>query len=1056
MIMKYLTRLTALLCAILTPLGLFAQSAESPLGSLGGLIVDIENGVPLIGASVSVEGTEITGSTDLDGRFSVSGIPVGNVNVIFSRNGYMSTRVDNVVIVAEEPVSLELGLARATTRTQELSDEGVVELDLFVVEFEEVKTQNMALLLDRQASASVSDAIGSDYLSRLGLGDAAEAMTKVTGASIVDGKYVVIRGLGDRYSNTLLNGSTVPSADPDRRAVQMDQFPSDLLESIVTSKSFTPDQPGSFSGGSVNIKTKSFPEEFFVKLGGSMSYNTNTTKEEVLVTQQGVGLFANGKKDREIGDVAADGIPSLREVRAAASNGDLSAAQELDAITRAFPEGLYPLADSAPANYGLNVSFGDSIEFDDSRKLGYTFSFTSDNSYSHYTDGVETRYNGLSAEGLPTFSQDATGYSSETDFLVNNLNYYTDRYTLDANNQIDTTVVQPLDPYLNDIPFGVTETTHTVSWGAFGKVAYRFSDDHEIGLTLFHNQSAEDEVSRGIGFVNPGSGDGTDQFVEGISVLYTERGITSAQLNGEHFFSDLGDMKVEWQLSSTKSTQDQPDYRTFFWGWDYDEVGIWNSSNNLGGINRLFREMEETRDEFKLDITKPITTDLSLKFGGLYAESEREYRETGFNVSPRGGFENNPSNPFFTEEELVADQVGNVEDLFTEDTIGIDFDAVSDDGSGGFDLTDALEGRTVISQSTALENASNLYDGEGSTQAAYIMGDWKAMDKLRLIGGVRYEKNEMDVTQFFRQEGIDDRFGGFESEDFLPAFSAVYDLRDNMNLRFAYGRTIATPTFKEISPIEIENRFTGTTEQGNPNLTRTLIDNFDLRWEWFLENGQIIAVSAFYKSMEDPIEIVETAGVDLDGDGFNDLFAGNIVPQNVEEATIAGLEFEWRYQLGELIDSLRHFTLSGNLTVVDSEVSVPVDEQAIVDQAFLETERQLTGQSPYIVNFDISYDQPDWGTGVSLSYNYTDDRLFLVNPTKNGGLGNVFEEGRGSLNLNITQQINEGWSVKFSASNLLNPDYRYYYENLNGGSDVLYSLSDRGRTFGVSLSYTFK
>ena len=338
----------------------------------------------------------------------------------------------------------------------------------------------------------------------------------------------------------------------------------------------------------------------------------------------------------------------------------------------------------------------------------------------------------------------------------------------------------------------------------------------------------------------------------------------------------------------------------------------------------------------------------------------------------------------------------------------------------------------------------------------YFMGDWRPLDDWRFIAGARFEKNQMEVEQIFIREGVANKFGGFSSNDVLPAFSAVYDLRENMNLRFAYGRTVALPTFKELSPVEITNRFTGTVEQGNSFLERTLIDNLDLRWEWFLENGQVLAVSAFYKSMEGPIEVVITPGIDLNDDGLDDLFAGNQVPQNVEEGTVYGLEFEWRYDLSNLAESLKNFSVSGNLSFIESEVTVPDEEVAIADDDFIEDERQLSGQSPFLFNFDISYDNPDWGTAIALSYNYTDERLYLVNPTKINGLGNVFETSNESLNLIVTQQIGENWSLKFSAENLLEDDRERYYENLADGEDLIYSFNETGAIFGISVSYTFQ
>ena len=155
--------------------------------------------------------------------------------------------------------------------------EGLEELEEFVLEAKVLKDSRAGLMEHRQRAAGVSDAVGVDDFSGYGLGDAAVALTKVTGVSVTDGKYVVIRGLGDRYANTNLNGSTLPNPDPDQQTVRLDLFPTELLDTIVTAKTFTPDQPGNSSGGSVNMKTKSFPEDFVLKISAEIGYSENAS-----------------------------------------------------------------------------------------------------------------------------------------------------------------------------------------------------------------------------------------------------------------------------------------------------------------------------------------------------------------------------------------------------------------------------------------------------------------------------------------------------------------------------------------------------------------------------------------------------------------------------------------------------------------------------------------------------------------------------------------------------------------------------------------------------------
>lgn len=1020
---------------------LSGQEAGDGYGRISGRVVDAETGQSIPGATVALlEDPVFYGRTDLEGRYAFQDVPSGQYTLRVFKSEYEPYDVTGIEVVPEESARIDVPLPRREAPTEaarapeEPADAGedIFELAAFEVTAEMVRSTEAVLLEKRQRSVSIGDAIGSGAFSRLGLGDAAEAMTKVTGASVVDGKYVFIRGLGDRYSNTLLNGATIPSADPDKRAVQMDQFPSDLLESIVTSKSFTPDQPGSFSGGSVNVQTKSFPDHFFLRAGVSGEYNSNTTGEDIYVTKQGVSWKADGVEDRPRTKVPSDQIPAatgrgLDTATGAALQGDLSVARELDAITRAFPRRFYPLIEEAPPGYGMNLSFGDTIEFKRGSKLGYTVSLTWDRDYAHYEDGIEARW------ATPTeFKDSAQVYTTEPEVL-SKLTWYNEFWGV-----LD-------DPYGSDVPFGVTRSAHSVNWGAFGKVALLPGENHEFSLTLFHNQSAEDEVKHGVGdgFNSSLSG---DTLFEAISVLYTERGVSSAQLNGKHLLTGLKDLEIDWQASLSESTQDQPDYRTLFTAWDYEEQEYKNvNTSDLDPPIRRYREMVEDNEEAKIDFTLPVFEASSIKWGGLVSDSSRDYSEITYNVSPLT-WQGQP------DPELVRG-------IYTDPYIGYDFDkvvAIDNDNDGVVDrynLIPAGQGRHVITRGSS----GNNYVADGAVQALYLMGDFRLYEHWRLITGARWESNEMNVLQLLEQQGVDNRRGGFDADDILPAFSLVYTINDEQNFRFAYGRTIAKPTFKELSPVVIDDSFTGDRFQGNPDLDRTVIDNVDLRWEWFINGLDLVAVSAFYKKMDQPIEVLFFGGQDTNGDGSIDnadlqpFQRGNIVPQNVPEATVYGVEFEWRYSLDRLSGRLAGFSIGGNLSLIESEVDVPADEQLFFDS---DDTRQLVGQSPFLVNFDVAYDNDDWGTYLNLSYNYTDERLSVVNPN-NSGLGDVYERGVGRLGLTWTQRLNGSLKMKIGADNLLDPEFEKYYE-VAGGRDLVYERFQRGITYSISFTYTWE
>ena len=330
-------------------------------GRIAGKILNASTGMSVPSATVTVVAAGGSATTALDGSFVIEDVPAGSRDVTVARDGYQTAQFTGVEVAAGETTRLDAPLNPVA--------EQVVTMEAFSVAAAVVQQSGLGLLLARQKAVAVSDAIASDEIGRLAVSNAAEALGKTPGTSVVDGKYVVIRGLGDRYTNTQMNGTSVPSADPDKRAVQMDQFPSDVIDSITTLKSFTPDQPGAFSGGSVNIKTKSFPEQFFFTVSAKTASNTAVTGEEILGVPGG-GKDWQGRDDGTRGLSAAvpnPMPPSLTTTTAqlAARVGNFGPAEQLDAISKGFHNAtFFPRSRKARPDSGFGVAVGDSISLE--------------------------------------------------------------------------------------------------------------------------------------------------------------------------------------------------------------------------------------------------------------------------------------------------------------------------------------------------------------------------------------------------------------------------------------------------------------------------------------------------------------------------------------------------------------------------------------------------------------------------------------------------------------------------------------------------------------------
>lgn len=263
------TRFKQLIVPIVTLLLLlfpfFVANSQAPSkGRIVGTVVDSETGETILGANVILKGTTLGAATDINGTYVINAEP-GEYTLIVSVLSYAKLSVTGVRVSTEEPIRIDVAMKPEW-----------IEIEEVVVTAKMVQNTEATTLITRQRASAVSDAISMEMISRTGSSNAADAMSRVTGASVTDGKYVFIRGLGERYTSTHLNGNELPSADPDKRTFQLDLFPSNFLQNIVTVKSFTPDKPGNFSGGIVDIGTASFPERFLLRLSSSGSFNSQS------------------------------------------------------------------------------------------------------------------------------------------------------------------------------------------------------------------------------------------------------------------------------------------------------------------------------------------------------------------------------------------------------------------------------------------------------------------------------------------------------------------------------------------------------------------------------------------------------------------------------------------------------------------------------------------------------------------------------------------------------------------------------------------------------------
>lgn len=965
----------AALLLLLSALLAAPPAAAQETGAIAGTIVDDENGETLIGASAVVVGTTTGSAADLDGRYEITGLEPGTYDVRFSYTGFQAQTVEGV----------EVTVGETTTVDATLSSESV-GLDEVTVTAEAARNSEAGLLKSRQKASGVSDAISAETISQSGSSNAADAMEKVTGASVRDGKYVTVRGLGGRYSNTTLNGVELPSSDPEQKAVQFDLFSADLLDNIVTLKTFTPDRPGNFSGGLVDIGTKSFPGDLNVTVSSSVSFSPQVQFSDDFLTYPGGEwdwlAFDDGSRDIPsiLRGVSPGTIPdSPAQADNPGNPQEAALANDLDRFSRSFNGTMAPTRSTAPIDQSYSLSLGNQADLF-GRSLGYVMSLSYSRSSSFYENGETGRYvfRGQDADDLQG------------------------RIVLDDSK-------------------GSTE----VNIGGLANFAYKITPSNEVTLNALYSRSGTSEarLQQGRWFELGLNDENSTLFNRTLE--YTQRDLYSFQLQGEHFLPGLLNSTIEWDGAYAQTQQNQPDLR-FFASTRVvrpaqGDTVYSGSSSGFQDPSRLYRDLDETRASGSADVTIPFNFlpggRGNLKFGGLYSQTDRDFGERFFSF-------NGPE--FASGIRFDGDENA----YFSEANRGI----VGTDSRG-----DYIYGLSVDDQT----NPNNNYTGELNVAAGYLMAEVPITKSLRAIGGVRLETTDLSVVS-------QDSSGAINTTDLLPSLNLVYEIGENMNIRVASTRTLARPTFREIAPFSSFEYILGELFNGNPALERTLITNADVRWEWFTRPGEILAVSGFYKHLENPIERTIL--------GTN----RQIKYVNVPSAQIFGAEFEARTQLDYFGNAFRHFSVGGNLSLVQSSIDIPCEVEGSDGECQrgelavrrtidpdAESTRELQGQSPYLINLNLSYENPDSGTSVGLFFDVFGERLSSVSV---GGTSDVYEQPRPGLDLTISQSFMGAWSVKAKAKNMLGSSYEEVYKF--NDREFVFQQYELGRSFSLGLTYT--
>jgi hypothetical protein len=917
-----------LLAALLLTTGVSArQTQQQSRGTIVGKVVDAETGQPLSGAQVLVVGTSRGSLSGVDGRYTITGVPAGQHSVRVMFLGHGEKVVEGIRVPSGGAVAQDVALTSTAIALAGITVSAAVE-----------RGSVTAALNEQRTAVGVVNATTLDQIAKSPDSDASQAVKRVSGVTVQDGKYVFVRGLGERYTTTSLNGARVPSPEPEKKVVPLDLFPSSLLEAITTSKTFTPDQPGDFSGAQVNLRTRSFPASRVAQLTLSGGYSPTATGQALLGPQttgrEWLAMAAGSRR-----------LPSQLTGTTDFSRLNQS---DINGLIRSMPGGWSPGSITGAPNVSGGLSFGGETATLGQR-IGYIGSLTYSRSQSVKLDELKSRAVPGDASGTP----------------------------------------KPYNPFLG------TTSQSTALWGGLLNLSAYLGGNNKVELNNTYNRTADNSAHLDWGTLEE------FQQVDSVrrtSVGYVERVVRSNQIVGEHQLGERN--KVRWSATSSGVSRTEPNRADLAYGYEFSPTGQRLPLAWLGFIPEAAKRTsgELTEDAFNgtLDYALTLGGDdrpLSLRVGGAYRDVQRDALSLSYNLRALG--------------LSAADRVGTPEQLF--------------DGP----YTQGSAERLTLEPN----NSGGRYSARDRVSAGYALAEIPVGSRIRIVGGARFERWHLDMDAEPVSSGVVKI--ARTDDDVLPSLAVNVKLTDRQSVRLSASQTLSRPEYRELAPISYRDMLGDREVFGDSSLVRTLVQNYDARWEWYPNVNEVLSVAFFAKSFDGPIEQIDVATSGASQQSF----------VNARSAFNYGVEVEARKRLGFMGSALDLFELFSNVTLMKSRI----DTGNSTLSAMTNDERPMVGQAPYVVNAGLSYASSSGGTNATLLYNVVGRRITsaAVAPIR----VDTYERPRNQLDFSLRFPLRGSLTGKLDAKNLLDASY----EERQG--DVIRYRYRTGRSFSFGMTW---
>ena len=874
-------------------------------GTIKGTVTDKQTREPLTGATIQIAGTTQGTVADVDGNYSLD-VNNGTYTLAIKYVGYKDIIINNVK-AGKSDLILNFELESDAQALGEVS----------VVARKNLEGER-ALQMERRKATLAIENLGSKEMSLKGIGNVEEGVKKITGISVADAGQLIVRGLGDRYSTTTLNGLPIASPNPDNKLIPLDLFPSSTVQNITVSKVYNAEAFADYSGAHIDINTKENITEDFFNIGFNTGGKFNTLGKDSYRMNRNGSLFRTSGMDQ------------------AALNMPLSEFDNYVKTRNIFDTSFAVKKKSSLPDFSGNLGFGKNIGIG-SQTLSILASASAGNSFQNMDDAF---YKTLEATGSV---QDNFAY----------------------------------DSYAQELKLA-----------ALGHIGYTLRRHDRIGYTFFYARNATDTYQRREGI------DAEDHELTGSNNITHIYSLQNHQLDGVHSFGGRGQWELTWGGSYSKTGSEEPDRRQVMY------IKNDNGALSLFKLNRqetmrYFGSLDEEEWNGNLAMRWKWNENNFLKLGVNYKNKSRDYKATRFYYNL------NKIDPVIT-------------DIYDTD--------------GFLNQENIADGNVVVQR---VMQPKDSYRAGNEIYSGYLLTDFYPVPSLLVNLGVRYEISRQWVD--YATDGGDwyAERRNLDKNDLFPTLNLKYTVNDANSIRFSASRTVTRPSFIEMAPFLYQESYGSAQIRGNNELQNGYNYNFDLRYEHFGKNGDMISLTAYFKYLDSPIERIQA----LQGGATLHSF------QNADNGMAGGMEVELRKQL------MKDLRLGANISYMYTNVKLPEGG------AYTNKERPLQGASPILANADLTY-SPRFGEerqlNLALLYNLQGSRIHAVGVSK---LGDIKQQTLHTLNFSAGYDINSHFSLKLQVNDLLNRAVIFKQEVPSTGEEVEVERYKKGANLEIGFSY---